>query len=188
MSRWVPLGASKLWKIGVLNAMRLCCRGSSCVSSVWRVTPSASESGGDSTGGLNFWWCYLSTESWFSGWKPKLWPLLVVLVSGLCEGIVLETRIFSRVIVRQKHVCILSFLEAFLLEILFVVRVLTLVVVRAVLLGVFGHAASFFFLLFYFILFFWLCASLMSLNFLLVQKLGVIDIFMILIYFFYIEI
>jgi hypothetical protein len=74
-----------------------------------------------------------------------------VLVSGLCEGIVLETRIFSRVIVRQKHVCILSFLEAFLLEILFVVRVLTLVVVRAVLLRVFGHAASFFFLLFYFI-------------------------------------
>ena len=79
-----------------------------------------------------------------------------------------------------QRLCIVSFLEALLSENFFVCRVLSSVVVRVLLLLVVDHRGALFILCF--LLVFWLCVSLMSLDILLVQMSGVINIFAILIY------
>jgi hypothetical protein len=46
---------------------------------------------------LHLWWCSSSTESRLPGWKPNVWPLLVVPVNYLVEGIILWSRTFYSV-------------------------------------------------------------------------------------------
>jgi hypothetical protein len=110
----------------------------------------------------------------------------------LVEDIILETHIFFREKIQDPqsdddNVCALfPFWRRCFWRISFVVRVLSSVVVRddccewfiTMTGSLFSFSLSFYF-------FSWLCASVMSLDILLVQRWGVIDIFVLLIYSFY---